>query len=63
MKVQVDRHKCQCHNRCYMACPEVYRVDGEGYAYVEVEVVPKDLEEKALRGAENCPEGAITVET
>jgi ferredoxin len=42
-----------------MTCPEVYKTDDEGYAYVEQEDVPKGLEEKVRRGAEVCPENAI----
>ncbi len=61
MKVRVDREKCQGHNRCYMACPEVYQVDEEGYAYVDDEEVPGALKEKARRGAEACPENAIVI--
>ncbi|MCH8919093.1 MAG: ferredoxin [Chloroflexi bacterium] len=61
MRVRVDREKCQGHNRCYMACPEVYKVDDETYAYVEDEEVPEALKDQARRGAEVCPEHAITV--
>lgn len=61
MRVRVDRKKCQGHNRCYMACPEVYKVDDETYAYVEDEEVPEALKDQARRGAEVCPEHAITV--
>ena len=61
MKVHVDREKCKGHNRCYMICPEVYKVDEETYAYVEEEEVPAALRDQARRGAEVCPEHAITV--
>lgn len=61
MRVRVDREKCQGHNRCYMACPEVYKTDEQQHAYVEQEEVPKGLQEKARWGAEECPEGAIIV--
>jgi ferredoxin len=44
-----------------MACPEVYKTDEQQFAYVEQEDVPKGLEEKARRGAEECPEGAVIV--
>ncbi len=61
MRVRVDREKCQGHNRCYMTCPEVYNTNDEGFAYVKNGEVPQGLEEKARRGAETCPENAITV--
>lgn len=61
MKVRVDSEKCQAHNRCFMACPEVYKTDDQGYAYVEEGEVPRALRDAARRGAEACPEKAITV--
>ena len=44
-----------------MNCPEVYKIDAEGYSFVETEEVAKELEEKARRGAEACPEHVISV--
>ncbi len=61
MKIQVDPEKCQAHNRCFMACPEVYKTDEQGYAYVEDGEITQALREAARRGAEACPEQAITV--
>lgn len=59
MRVTVDRERCQGHNRCNMTCPEVYRIDDEGLAVVQVDVIPAHLEERARRAAETCPEAAI----
>ena len=61
MRVRVDRGRCQGHNRCYMECPEVYKIDEEGFSHVEHEEVPPELERRARRAAETCPEGAIEV--
>ena len=61
MKVRVDPEKCQGHNRCYLACPEVYKIDDQGYAFVEIKEVPKGIEGQAKRGAEVCPEHAVVV--
>ena len=61
MRVRVDRQKCQGHNRCYLTCPEVYKIDEDGYSYLERAEVPIGIEEKARRGAEVCPENAIIV--
>lgn len=61
MKVRVDTEKCQGHNRCYLTCPEVYKIDGQGYAFVESKEVPKGIVEQARRGAEVCPEHAVIV--
>ena len=61
MKVQVNRETCQGHNRCSMTCPEIYKIDAEGYAFVEVEEVPTEHEENARRALETCPENAISM--
>lgn len=44
-----------------MTCPEIYKIDDQGYSYVEIKEVPKSIEEQARRGAEVCPEHAISV--
>ncbi|HEY8527640.1 MAG TPA: ferredoxin [Acidimicrobiales bacterium] len=60
MKVEVDSELCQGHARCWEICPEVFQLDDEGYAYVEVADVPPEHEAKARQAVINCPERAIT---
>jgi ferredoxin len=70
MKITYDRTACQGHNRCYSLAPELFDVDDEGYAIlqltgpseepVEAEV-PAEHEERARLAADNCPEYAITI--
>lgn len=62
MDVRIDLARCKAHKTCNEICPEVYRLDEWGYAFVEAATVPADLEEAALRGALSCPEEAIIVE-
>jgi len=61
MRVTVDRERCQGHNRCSMTCPEVYKIDEQGFSYVELHEVPAELRDRARKAAETCPEGAIVV--
>lgn len=61
MKASVDRAICQGHARCAVHAPEVFRLDGEGYSFVDNEVVPAGLEAAVRRAAASCPELAITV--
>jgi ferredoxin len=61
MKVAVDSELCQGHARCWEICPDVFSLDDEGYAFVEVADVPPGLEAKARQAAVNCPERAISV--
>ena len=62
MKVHIDRELCQGHGRCYALAPEVYDCDDDGYGIERFTDVPKQLEDNARRGANNCPEDAITIE-
>lgn len=62
MRVSVDREKCMGHGQCYNTCGEIFVLDERGYCDVAPDtVVPKDLEARARRGAQACPEHAITV--
>ncbi len=59
--VKVDVSKCCGYTTCSEVCPEVYKLDDQGFAYVENDVVPPGLEAKAREGAFMCPQGAIYV--
>jgi ferredoxin len=59
--VNVDMSKCCGYTSCAEASPEVYRLDDQGFAYVDSVVVPPGLEAKAREGAAACPERAIYV--
>jgi ferredoxin len=58
--VTVDRSKCCGYTLCATEAPDVYSIDDTGYA-VAIEGVPAELEAQACRGADACPDGAITV--
>ena len=58
--VTVDRTKCCGYTLCATEGPDVYSIDDAGYA-VAIDGVPAELEAQACRGAEACPDGAITV--
>jgi ferredoxin len=59
--VKVDAAKCCGYTACVEVCPEVYKLDEHGFAYVENDVVQPGLEDKAREGAFMCPEHAIYV--
>ena len=59
--VKVLDAKCCGYTLCADFCPEVYKLDESGFAYVEQSEVPAGLEEKARKGARECPETAILV--
>jgi ferredoxin len=59
--VTVDPSKCCGYTSCAEVSPEVYKLDEQGFAYVDSDVVPPGLEAKAREGAAICPERAIYV--
>lgn len=60
-RVVADRSACCGYGTCVEICPEVYQLEG-GLVVVTMDVLPDDLVEKAIEGAESCPQAAITVE-
>lgn len=61
MKIVVDRSVCSGHARCAQFAPTIYQLDEFGHCAVEEADVPSGLEDDARRGADNCPERAISV--
>ena len=62
MRVEVNKKACCAYGLCAEICPEVYKLDENGMAYVESEWVPEGLEELAREGAMACPQLALKVE-
>lgn len=61
MRIIVDTDRCQGHGRCHAEGPDVYELDDLGYNSTSVDKVPPELHKQARRGAQACPEFAITV--
>lgn len=59
--VHVVDERCCGVMFCAEACPEVFKLDGQGFAYVDDQRVPDGLEDKARVAAKACPERAIEV--
>ncbi len=61
MKACVDKETCIGCGLCTDTCPEVFELK-EDKAYVKVDVVPPDLQEKVKEAKDNCPVDAIWIE-
>ena len=61
MQVSIDREKCCGYGICAEICPSVYKLDDQGFIYLDSAVVPAGDEAAAVEGADACPEAAITV--
>lgn len=62
MRVRVDEARCEGHGRCYALAPEVYEPDDQGHCVVVLTDPTDDVLGAARRGADNCPEHAISIE-
>ena len=63
MKVRVDAEKCQGHQMCAIAAPDLFESDDLGYAHeIGDGTVPAGMEDRARRAAANCPERAVFIE-
>lgn len=61
MKACVDKDVCIGCGLCADTCPEVFELK-EDKAYVKVDEVPANLEDKVKEARDNCPVDAISVE-
>lgn len=61
MRTTVDSGKCQGHQMCSVAAPDVFGSDDYGYAVVLVDPVPVEFEAAVRRAEGNCPERAISI--
>lgn len=63
MRIEVDEDVCQGHGLCAAMAPEVYEVDlRDGLNRMgAVELADEKLWDPAERGAQACPERAITL--
>lgn len=62
MIIRVDKQVCTGHARCASLAPRVFRLDDDGFCLSDGDEVPTGLEDEAHRGADSCPERAITLE-
>jgi len=62
MKVLINRELCVAHGVCATICPEVYKLDADGFIGIAKESeVPPLLEVNARYGANSCPENVISI--
>ncbi|WGM47293.1 hypothetical protein KOAAANKH_02168 [Brevundimonas sp. NIBR10] len=60
-RVVADRGSCCGYGTCVEICPEIYQLEG-GLVVLTMDIVPPELLERAIEGAESCPQSALVVE-
>jgi ferredoxin len=63
MKIVVDFDVCQSHGLCTQSAPEVFEIRDDGFLYILNESPPESLRTKIDRAIQECPTGAIRIET
>jgi ferredoxin len=62
MKVLVNNSVCQGHAQCNARAPKLFPLDDDGFVGVIGElIVPEGQEGDARRGADACPERALSI--
>jgi ferredoxin len=61
IRVEVNRGKCCGYGICAEICPSVYKLDEQGFLYLHDDVVPEGARDRAVEGADACPEAAIRI--
>jgi ferredoxin len=62
VRVVADVTRCCGYGACKEICPEVYQLGQGGLVRLVADIVPEGLEDKAIEGAESCPQEALTIE-
>jgi enoyl-CoA hydratase len=62
MRIHLDEQRCTGHGRCYTLAEALFEPDDYGHSVVLHRQVAAGLEAEARLAADNCPEGAITLE-
>lgn len=62
MRAVADRGACCGYGVCAEICPEVFKLDDAGLVYLDSDIVPAELVDRAREAAESCPQLALRIE-
>lgn len=61
MRVEVDRDLCESNAVCVGIAPDIFDLDAEDLAVVNVDEVPGDREDDVRQAVALCPKIALTL--
>jgi ferredoxin len=61
-KAIAERSACCGYGICAEICPQVFKLDENGFVTVAVSVIPAGLEAQAQEAAAACPQSALAIE-
>jgi ferredoxin len=59
LKIDIAKGTCCAYGLCNEICPEIYKLDENGFVFTEDDMIPEALEEQAREGAMACPANVI----
>ena len=59
MRVEVDHDRCEGNAVCVGIAPDLFDLDDDDYAVMQVEVIPADQEVVAEQAVAECPRAAL----
>jgi ferredoxin len=62
LRAVANKSACCGYGVCAEICPEVFKLDDNGFVTVAVEVVPEGLGPRAREAAAACPQSALAIE-
>jgi ferredoxin len=62
IKAIAERSACCGYGICAEICPQVFKLDENGFVTIAVSVVPVELETQAREAAAACPQSALAIE-
>ncbi|MEW6470722.1 MAG: ferredoxin [Actinomycetota bacterium] len=63
VRVEVIPALCRGHGKCSRIAPEVFTLDENGFAWVQLEEVPAELADRARKAVYACPSKALLITT
>jgi ferredoxin len=57
-----ERGACCGYGICAEICPQVFKLDENGFVTIAASIVPEGLEAQAREAAAACPQSALAIE-